>query len=303
MDKPGIKVYLSVITAMVLWSLTFVWFKIANEVYPPFSIVFIRLVISSIILFTVALFTGILQKIRRKDFKFFLLLTLFNPFLYFIAESIGLTKIDASLAAVIVSTIPLFVPIGARFFYGEKLTVLNVAGMLVSFIGVLMVIINNGFSLNASPVGIMLMLMAVFCAVGYTLTVKKLTYNYSAFSITAYQGILGAFLFLPLFLIFDHKKILIAEHSTRAIMALVYLAVFGSIIAFIFFNYSVKILGAAKTDFFTNIIPVLTAVVAWLILGESLNLQKIAGIAIVLAGLLMSQLPYLSRRKSRYISS
>jgi len=302
MAKPGIKVYLAAITAMVLWSLTFVWFKIANETYPPFTIIFFRLVISSLILFTIAAFSNILQKIRKGDLKYFLLLALLNPFLYFVAEGTGLTLIDASLAAVIVSTIPLLVPVGARFFFGERITVLNITGMIISFSGVLMVVLKKGFALSAAPAGILLMMMAVICAVGYTLLVRKLTYTYNPFSITAYQGIIGVILFLPLFLVFDHNRILTAENNSKAILAVVNLAVFGSTIAFIFFNYSVKVLGAAKTDFFTNIIPALTAVLAWLILGESFNLQKVTGIAVVLTGLFMTQLPGFARRKKRYVS-
>ena len=299
MGKPGLKVYLSAITAMVLWSLTFVWFKIANETYQPFTIIFFRLVISSVILFVIAAFSNLLQKIRKNDLKFFLLLVLLNPFLYFVAEGTGLTMIDASLAAVIVSTIPLFVPVGASFFFGERITVLNVIGMIISFAGVLMVVLKKGFALDASPAGIMLMLMAVFCAVGYTLLARRLTYTYSPFSITAYQGLIGVVLFLPLFLIYDHERIMTVQHNSRAILAVVNLAVFGSTIAFIFFNYSVKVLGAARTDFFTNIIPALTAVLAWLMLGETFNLQKVSGIAVVLTGLFMTQLPVLARRKRK----
>jgi len=302
MAKPGIKVYLGVITAMVLWSLTFVWFKIANESYPPFTIIFFRLVISSVILFTVAAFSSFLQKIKKGDLKYFILLSVFNPFLYFVAEGNGLTLIDASLAAVIVSTIPLFVPIGARFFFGERITILNIGGMITSFTGVLMVVMKRGFALNAAPAGILLMMMAVFCAVGYTLLVRRMTYTYNPFSITAYQGIIGVIMFLPLFLVFDHDRIFTVKHSSRTILAVIYLAVFGSTIAFILFNYSVKIIGAARTDFFTNIIPALTAVLAWFVLGESINLRKVTGIALVLTGLFLTQLPGLARRKSRYAS-
>jgi len=78
------RVYLSIVLAMIFWSLTFVWFKIVNEVYPPFTIVFLRLIISSLILLPIAWFADILQKISRRDFKWIILLSVFNPFLYFI---------------------------------------------------------------------------------------------------------------------------------------------------------------------------------------------------------------------------
>ncbi len=303
MKKEGTLVYFSLVFAMIFWSLTFVWFKIVNEVYPPFTIVFFRLVISSTVLLVVARFSKVLQKFRKEDFKYFLVLSLFNPLLYFVAESIGLTLISASLAAVIVSTIPLFVPVGAYFFLGERLSLLNIFGILISFVGVLVVLINRGFTFSASTLGVILMVIAVFCAVGYTLIVKKLTNKYNPFSITTYQNIMGIFFFLPLFLIFDFQEFRMSEPTTRAILALIYLAIFGSTIAFILFNYGVKILGAAKADVFTNIIPILTTVFAYFILGEEVTIRKIIGICIVLGGLFLSQFPTVRRRKARIFHS
>ena len=139
------------------------------------------------------------------------------------------------------------------------------------------------------------MFLAVLTAVGYTLMVKKLTERYSAFTITTYQNIFGALLFLPLFLVFELRDFSLADITLKAALNLGYLAIFGSSLAFIFFNYAVKVLGAARTELFTNIIPVLTAVFAFLMLGEPLGLQKMIGISIVLTGLFLSQL--ISRKK------
>jgi drug/metabolite transporter (DMT)-like permease len=149
---------------------------------------------------------------------------------------------------------------------------------------------KRDFSFNAAPAGIVLMLVAVFAAVGYTLMVKKLTERYNAVTITTYQNIFGSLMFLPLFLIFESRGFLSARHSVEALVNLGYLAVFGSSLAFIFFNYGVKVLGATKTEIFTNIIPVLTAVFAYFVLGEDLGFQKLFGIAVVLTGLFLSQL-------------
>jgi drug/metabolite transporter (DMT)-like permease len=122
------------------------------------------------------------------------------------------------------------------------------------------------------------------------LMVKKLTERYNAFTITTYQNIIGSILFLPLFLIFEYRDFLSSQHSVKAIVNLGYLAIFGSSLAFILFNYSVKVLGATKTEIFTNIIPVLTAVFAYYMLGEDLGFQKLFGISVVLTGLLLAQL-------------
>lgn len=290
MDRPKIGVYLGVTAAMLMWGMTFIWFKIVNEVYKPFTIVFLRLLVSTLVMLGIALFTRVLQKLKRKDLLTYILLAFIYPCVYFIAESIGLTIINATLAAVIVSTIPLFVPIGAYLLLHERVTRLNIIGILVSFAGVVIVILNPDLSLNEDPAGMWLMLLAVFCAVGYTLMVKKLTLTYNAYSITTYQNIFGTIMFLPLFLIFDLKDFTAVQHTAKALLNLGYLAIFGSSIAFILFNYSIKTIGATRTEIFSNLIPVFTAIFAYFMLGEELGPKKILGISVVLCGLFLSQL-------------
>ncbi len=295
MKKTKTGVYFSATGAMIMWSMTFIWYKVANEVYPPFAIVFLRLLLACIVMLGIAAFTPVLQKPQRRDIPRFVLLAFIYPTIYFVAESIGLAMIHASIGAVIVSIIPLIVPVGAYLFLNERVTLFNVLGILISFLGVLIVILNRDLSIGAEPVGILLMLLAVLCAVGYTLMVKNLTEKYNAYSITVYQNIFGALMFLPLFLVFDFKEFIAADHTLKAIINLGYLAVFGSSLAFVFFNYSIKNIGAMRTEIFSNLIPVLTAVFAYFILGEELGLKKIIGIIVVLTGLFLFQIK--SRKK------
>ena len=102
MGRKTFYIYLWLFLAMVLWALSFIWFKMANETYPPITIVFFRLLMAAIILFLFSFFGGFLKNIRWKDIKHFVLLALFNPFLYFIGESNGLTYVSSTTAAVIV---------------------------------------------------------------------------------------------------------------------------------------------------------------------------------------------------------
>jgi len=217
-------------------------------------------------------------------------MAMFNPCIYFIGESLGLTMISSTLAAVIIATIPLLVPVGAYFFLNERLNIINIIGIFISFTGVLIVVLKQDPSLVANPLGIGLMFLAVVCAVGYTLIVKKLIARYNAYSLTFYQNGIGIFFFLPLVLIFEWNSFITADHELRAVMSLIYLALFGSAAAFILYNFGIKKLGASKAIIFTNIIPVLTAIFAYFILKEEMTWQKVTGIAIVLAGLFLSQL-------------
>jgi drug/metabolite transporter (DMT)-like permease len=237
-----------------------------------------------------AFFIRQLQRIEWSDIKWIILLALFEPFFYFIGESLGLTMISSTLAAVIIGTIPLFVPAGAYVFFREKLSLLNIAGLILSFAGILIVVLNRSFTFNANPSGIMLLFLAVFSAVGYTLMVRKLVGRYNPFSLVTYQNIIGVVLFIPLVAVFEHESLISVDITGRSLVSLFCLAIFGSTLAFIMYNYSIKKLGASKANIFTNIIPVLTAVFSYYILNEEMTFRKVTGIAVVLAGLLLSQL-------------
>ena len=75
--------YIAIVGAMMLWSVSFVWSKLAFESYNPFTVLFFRLFIAAISLFIVSKAFGLLQKIDKGDYKILLLLSFFEPFLYF----------------------------------------------------------------------------------------------------------------------------------------------------------------------------------------------------------------------------
>jgi len=294
--KPGI-LYSSLILAMLMWGLTFVFFKFAYESYEPITIIFLRLIISVIFLFIFARFLNKLQPVKRKDFKYIIILALFEPFFYFLGESFGLTYVSSTMGAVIISTIPLIVPVAAFFIYHEKLTALNWVGLVISFTGVLIVVLSGDSELRARLKGVFLLFFAVLSAVGYGLTVKKLAHEYNGFTITAYQNTFGIFFFLPLFLLFDLNEFLNISPTRSSLLAILYLAVFGSSVTFVIFTMAVRELGTAKANIFTNLIPVFTAVSSYLLLKEPMPGSKIFGIFIVLCGLLMSQVKSIKIRK------
>ena len=274
---------------MIFWAFSFVWVKEVYLVYGPLTTVFFRLVIASVLLLLFALLTGKLVRIARKDLTTFLLLAFFEPFLYFMGESFGLKFVSSTVGAIIVATIPLFSPLAAARFHGEKISLRTFLGILLSFLGVSIVVFDSKFNLTASPLGIALEFLAVLSAIGYIVVLKKLAVKYNPTSIIAYQNLLGIIYFLPFWLIFEYRDFTAIPFNVAAFNGILKLSVFASCIAFIFYAHSVKRLGINSVNIFINIIPVFTAIFAWYILDEPLSLQKFAGIIVVIAGLLLAQ--------------
>ena len=282
--------YIAVTLAMLFWSWTFIWYKVVYQFYNPITVVFFRLIISSVFLFALMFPLKRLQKIKKGDLKYFILVAAFNPFLYFIGESYGIKFVSSTLTAVIIATIPLFTSFTSSYFLNEKITKMNILGIIFSVAGVGMVIFNKTEGVDASVFGIGMLCVAVIAAIGYTLVLKKLTNKYNSISIVTYHNFIGIFLFLPLFLILDFSDFKITGFSSQAWTPLLELAIFGSSFAFIFFTFAIQKIGVGKANAFTNLIPVITAIIAYFVLKEALNVNKIVGISLVIGGLFLSQI-------------
>lgn len=286
------KVFVSLLLSMVCWAFSFVWIKQAFTSFEPMTIVTMRLMLSSGLMYVILKLMKRLIPMQMQDLKWFVLLAFFEPFLYFIGESIGLKYVPSTMGAVIVSTIPLFAPIVDRVFFKSRLSWFNLAGITVSFLGVLLIIFEDDFSLSAPIHGILLVFLAVFAAMGYSVVLKKIPLHYNAVSIITYQNTIGIFFFMPLFIGFEWNHFIHTTITKEAIWAIIQLSTFASALAFIFFTYGMRKIGITKANVFVNMIPVFTAIFAWWILGDALTVKKIVGIVIVIGGVFVSQIKW-----------
>lgn len=282
--------YLAVIFSMIFWGISFVWTKqLLDSSFPVFFILVIRLAISSIVLFSVFSLTRKLERVKRKDVLMFILLGFFEPFLYFIGENFSMKFVDASFASIMIATLPVVNPIALWIFNGEKLKGNLIIGVIVSVVGICLMSMGDGFKFTVDVRGVLLLLLAVFAGSGYTVLLSRLIGRYSPITITTYQNIIGALLFLPCFLLFDLQALPEVRWSYEAVISLVLLALLCSSGAFMLYGYGAKLISMMKVSVFTNAIPVVTIVFAVLLGQETLTWNKVLGILIVVGGLLFSQ--------------
>ncbi len=284
------RIHIIAFISMFFWGMSYIWSKIVFEVYSPLTTIFFRLLISSVVLYIFAFATGQLEPIHKKDRWLLLGSAFLNPFLYFIGENFGLSLVSASLSAIIVSTIPLFAPFAAYYFFKERLRPINVAGLMIAFGGLLFIIVNKNFSLNANPLGIMLLFLAVFSAVFYVIFLKKLSLKYRPITIITWQNMIGSLFFLPFFLFFDGDRFLSIRPGMMTIVLLLLLGIFASSLSYVLFTYVVKHLGVIKSSLYTNLIPVFTIIFSFYILGEHSSLRKMMGMLVVIVGVTLSEI-------------
>jgi len=289
-NKKIIIIYILLTFGMFFWGASFVWAKEALKYYNSITIIFFRLVFSSIILFSFLFITKKIQVPKRKDLPSFLLLSFFEPFLYFLGETNALSYMDSSTSAVLISIIPLFTPFVAYIFLKEKIIFLNILGILVSIGGIMILVFDINMNLQVSGRGIALILLAIVAANGYAVMIKKINHSYSVFNVTLWQSIIGTIYFVPLFLIFSLNTFIEIGFHADPFLNILKLGFFASSLAFIFYMYAVRFLPISRTNVFTNSIPIFTIIVSYFVLNEIIDLKKILGIIVIISGVIVSQM-------------
>ena len=213
-----ISAYIAIIFSMIFWGISFVWTKeLLNANFPVFLILTIRLAISSLLMFVTFSLLHKLEKIQKSDISKFLLLSFFEPFLYFIGENFSMQYVDASFAAIMIALLPIVNPLALYVFNKEKIGWNLLVGVVVSIIGITIMSINPNGQIQISWQGVLLLLLAVFAGAGYSVILCKLINKYSPITITTYQNIIGILYFLPCLLIFDIEKLNSINFKTNSV--------------------------------------------------------------------------------------
>jgi len=289
MKNRGYIVHICGVIAMIVWGLSFIWSTQVYQNLNPTATIFLRLVIATVFFSAILFIFRLNEKIKKGHLKLFALAALFEPFLYFIFEGYGLRNTSPIIGSAIVAMIPLVTPIAATVFLRERLTPMNIVGLFVSFFGVVIMLTNRNLEFTASPKGVIFLCITVLVAVCYSIALIKLTKLYNPLTITWLQNIIGMVYFIPLVIIMEQFQPSNFGNVGEYIVPLVCLGVLCSAVAYALWAFAFSKLGASKANVYTNLIPVFTAIFSYFIINEKLTTQKIAGIVLVVGGLVLSQ--------------
>lgn len=275
--------------AVVLWGTSFPATKMALADFPPMALVFLRMLVGTALLLP---FAGpILRKARyqKGDWKWLVLVGLFEPCLYFLFEANALRFTTASQAGVISAMAPLLVAVGARVFLSEELSLRTVSGLVLSLAGVALLSVG-GHSAEAAPnpvLGNSLELIAMVCAAGYFIVLRHLTSRYDPWLVTGVMSLSGLIFFLPGALA-SHPSTWV-HASPQAWVAVVYLGAFVTLGAIGLYNLAASKMPAARAAISINLVPFAAVASSWLLLGEQLSLLQIAGGLVIVGGVFLGE--------------
>ena len=289
--------YTAILIAVVLWGASFVWTKaLLGSGFTVMTIVLLRVVIASTVMFLLFKPTKKIQKLKPQDLKWFFLLALFEPFLYFVGESYGLQYVSPSVASAVIALVPIATAESVNIFYKQKHGMELYAGALISVAGIVLMSFTGAVG-EVSLKGMALMLLAVFSATMYgTVLQKILNRGYNAVTVTTWQNVIAVIYYLPCFLILDLRSFASLPWSFAAVGDILILGILCSAAAFALYSYSASVISVAKVCVFTNAIPIVTVFISVLMHMEILSFYKVLGILVVVLGVIISQIKTISNK-------
>lgn len=294
--------YIAVLLSMLIWSASGIAVKEALVALSPMTMIVIRFTLAVLLMLVVGLCARKsemfrLQKVDKKDLPLFILGGIFQPFLYYILETFSYDALSSpTIAEALLSTSPVLAPFFAAAILREQVTRYNILGIIVSTVGMLLLVLvgASDFSIG-NPWGIACAFAAVSAAVLYTIVLRRIPPKYNPLTVVFYVQLSALVLFYPLCGFTDSISGFahLAEVDTvqlwRSLAAVGYLALGASVVAFICFCYTVRVIGVTRTNAFNNVRPAFTAIWMLLFFGEQLPWAKWLGILLIIIGLFVCQ--------------
>ncbi|MEE9269090.1 MAG: EamA family transporter [Candidatus Krumholzibacteria bacterium] len=271
----------------LIWSSTWLMIKVGLAGAPPFTAAGIRLIIASFVIFVILH----RRRIKLPRSAAFYRLSLFLGTIQ-MGAAYGLVYwgeqyISSGLAAILFSSMPLLVAILARLFVGESLSPAKVAGILLGVAGVY-VIFSDSVALGGpqSVYGITAVLGSVLCTSVSTVTIKKYATEYHPFAAMSLPVFIGGIILAVCGLLFERDRPVDWNYTT--IFSILYLAVFGSVIAFGLYFWIIKHIEVTVLSYQTFLLPIIAGVLGWIFLGETVTLRVVIGGSMILAGIALA---------------
>ena len=278
--------YFALAAVCVIWGTTYLALRIAVLHFPPFLFTALRQTTAGLILLGF-MFTLGKAKVPPKEHIFrqaiggFFMLTLGNGLVAW-AEM----HIPSGVAAIICSLMPVMVILINLFSSkDEKPTLPIIVGVVLGLVGIIMIFGEHisEFTKTEYMIGIALTFAAVISWAGGSIWIKKKNTDTNPFMNAGLQMFFGGFWCYPLSFIFDDLSSV--SWSAEAVYSLIYLIIFGSIIAYASYSYALRKLPMTIVSLYAYVNPLVAIILGWLVLDEKLNLNILAAFILTVAGI------------------
>jgi drug/metabolite transporter (DMT)-like permease len=288
--KIDIKLLLALIGVAIIWGTTYLGIRVAVETIPPWYVTAIRQTLASIIVLIIL--------IKQKEFKWIgwdglihqIILSVLMIVIANGMTTVAEKTIPSGLTSLITALSPLAVFIACVILGMQKASLKGFIGVFIGFLGVVF-IFRNGINDLLDPNyrnGVISLGIAVTGWTIGTVYSKKISAKPSYIFLNLfYQFSFSAVIQFFLALIFSGKAD-VSSWSTNSLFATIYLAIFGSVIAFFCYHYALKKVSASEVSILTYFNTVIAIFLGWLILNEQVTIDLIIATVLIISGVFIT---------------
>ncbi|MEM1584409.1 MAG: DMT family transporter [Nitrososphaerota archaeon] len=273
----------------ILWGSTAPVSKIVLQDITPWDIVVYRILIGCLTLILLVRVARVPES-PKTNLRDLIILSLSGIAVPWLTYNLGLLYVNANHAGLMLGCYPLMTFLVAYFLVGEKLKKIQYTGILIGFLGLIIFFLDKiGLEYDLEWfIGALLIMFAIFCWSVYAAYLKKMELSGRSLTITLRTFMIS----LPLILIsvlFIQRNITIPGEPS-SIIGLVWLGVFPSAVSYYLFNIGSEDVSATLMATSGLLIPVVSSILAYIMLSESLEIIETIGAVLVIAGLMVAYL-------------
>jgi len=284
------KLVFAVVCVALVWGTTFLGIRIAVESVPGWYVAGFRQLLASFIIFFLLLYKKKLKWIGWRNFGHQVILSILMLVVANGLVTLAEESINSSLASLLNATIPILVFVGSLAVGMEKFRFRALCGILLCLLGILFIFWNNIKEL-ADPNykhGIILMFCAVSGWASGILFSKKIAIKTNNISLNLFYQFAFSGIIQLAIAYFFYDDFLPENWTLRSVLAIIYLAVFGSIIAFFAFHYALSKISPVQISVLSYVNTIIAIFLGWLILDEQISLKFIVATIFIISGVFIT---------------
>jgi drug/metabolite transporter (DMT)-like permease len=280
-----IRAILAGLAFAVIWSSAFTSARVIVAEAPPILSLSLRFLISGLIGVGLARLLGQTWRLNRAQWQTIFIFGLCQNALYLGLNFVAMQKIEASLASIIASTMPLLVGLVGWVWFKEKLPILGVLGLIVGVIGTALIMgvrIQGGTDFF----GITLCIVGVLSITVATLSMRGVSSGGNLLMIVGLQMLVGAVILAFPGVVFEEWEVV---WTPKLLLAFSYTVLMPGLFATFIWFWLVGRIGAVRAATFHFLNPFFGVLIAAIFLGESLGIWDAVGVIVIMAGIFMVQ--------------
>lgn len=290
MKSTTVKIIFVYILLCLIWGSTWMGIRASLESLTPFISSGIRFIIASLGIYLVMKFKGMKLQTDPLSIGLYLIMGVFSFIVAYGLVYWAEQFVPSGLAAVLFAVYPFFVALFSYFFIpGERIGIYKSIGMMLGFLGIV-VIFSDSFNgeLNLNLLGMFAVVLSGIIQAAIAVLIKRKGGLLNSFTMNFIPMLIaGVGLTAIGFAVEDLSQL---KFDSTAIISVLYLAIFGSIITFTSFYWLMKKVNIIILSLTSFITPVVAVFIGWLFYREQLTQENIFGAVMVLLGLIIANL-------------